>query len=56
MEPQDDGYWCKGGFARAVIGSRNRVIFFKANSGLDTLKQIDFTINETWRIIDVDIN
>ena len=55
MEPQDDGYWCKGGFANAVIGSRNRVKFYKADLALNTLTQRDFTLNEARRIIDLDI-
>ena len=60
LDPQDDGYWCKAGLvlpnAIGVIGSKDKIKFLKADTTSNSLVSNDLTINESIKIIDVDID
>ena len=60
LDPQDDGYRCKAGLvlphAIGVIGSKDKIKFLKADTTSNSIMTNDFTINESQKIIDVDID
>lgn len=60
LDPQDDGYRCKAEYlmpnALGVIGSINKIKFFKGDTATNTLTETDFKISESLKIIDVDID